>query len=111
MGVRADPLTGKVPFIAVPGDFRDAYNLFCCISSNPDKPIPCAYKFYKNNGTAESFLEFVKLMIEYGFLRHNEVLIMDNARIHSGGVAKNIEDLLWETEIDGKPLHIFVVWL
>ena len=36
---------------------------------------------------------------------------MDNAAIHTGGAAENIEDLLWETIIDGAPLHVLVIYL
>ena len=45
------------------------------------------------------------------FLRHNEVLIMDNAAIHVGGEAVIIEDLLWNTIVDGRPLQILTVFL
>jgi hypothetical protein len=41
----------------------------------------------------------------------HEFVVMDNARIHSLGNATVIEDMLWETTIDGHPLHIFVVYL
>jgi hypothetical protein len=37
--IRACPLTGRVPAIPVSGDFREAYNLFAIISTNPDNPI------------------------------------------------------------------------
>jgi hypothetical protein len=36
---------------------------------------------------------------------------MDNAAIHSQGNATVIEDMLWETIVDGCPLHILVIAL
>ena len=50
-------------------------------------------------------------MINNKSIKHNEVLILDNARIHNGGEAKTIEDLLWNAEIDGIPLQVLVVYL
>jgi transposase len=38
-------------------------------------------------------------------------LWMDDARIHTGGVASSVETLLWEMPIEGRPLHILVVYL
>jgi hypothetical protein len=34
---------------------------------------------------------------------------MDNAAIHSQGNATVVENMLWETIIDGCPLHILVI--
>jgi transposase len=45
------------------------------------------------------------------FLLHDEFLIMDNAAIHSHGNARVIEDMLWETIVNGHPLHIIVIYL
>ena len=36
---------------------------------------------------------------------------MDNAAVHTGKEAKIVNDLLWDTIIDGKPLKILVVYL
>ena len=109
--VRRDPLSGYVPFIPCSGNFRDAYNIFACISPDPSKGKACYYHITRNNGTAVSFLFFVERLVASKFLRHNEVLIMDNAAIHVGGEASIIEDLLWNTIIDGRPLQILTVFL
>ena len=50
-------------------------------------------------------------MIKTGWLGHNEVLIMDNAAIHTGKEADIIEGLLWDTKVNGVPLNILVVYL
>ena len=108
---RADPLTGYIDFIPVTGDFRQAYNIFAVISSNPAKPRPIQYRIDEENGTAHTFVRFITALIISGFFIHEEVLVMDNARIHTGGEADSIETLLWETLIDGRPLHVLVVYL
>ena len=69
------------------------------------------YNIQKDNGTVLSFVAFIEQMIECYWLRHNEVLIMDNAIIHTGKEADIIEDLLWNTIINGSPLNILVIYL
>ena len=110
--IRRDPLTGKIPAIYVSGNFRDAHNIFACISASEQKRNkPIAYQIERKNGTAKSFLDFICNMIATRWLRHDEVLIMDNAAIHVGKEARVVKDLLWETVIDGRPLRILVVYL
>ena len=109
--VRKDPVTGKRPAIYVSGDFRECFNIFACISANPNKSTPIAYHIEKNNGTAVSFVKFICAMIQNRWLQHNEVLIMDNAAVHTGKEAKMVNDLLWSTVVDGVPLKILVVYL
>jgi hypothetical protein len=108
---RADPLTGYIDFIPVTGDFRESYNIFAIISANPAKPRPVQYRIDQENGTASTFVRFIMALIISGFFVHEEVLVMDNARIHTGGEADSVETLLWETLIDGKPLNVLVVYL
>jgi hypothetical protein len=108
---RANPLTGYIDFIPVTGDCSDSYNIFAIISGNPAKPRPVAYRIDKENGTAETFVCFITALIIIGLFLHEEVLVMDNARIHTGGEATCIETLLWDTKIDGRPLNVLVVYL
>jgi hypothetical protein len=108
---RADPLTGYVDYIPVTGDFRDSYNIFAIISGNPRKPRPVQYRIDQENGTAETFMMFIRALIISGYFHHNEVLVMDNSRIHTGGVASSLKTLLWETLIEGRPLHVLIVYL
>jgi hypothetical protein len=108
---RADPLTGYVDFIPVTGDFRESYNIFAVISGNPLKPRPIQYRIDLENGNAETFMCFIRAVIISGFFHHEEILVMDNCRIHTGGVADALETLLWETPIEGRPLHVLIVYL
>jgi len=111
--VRADPLTGRREAIPVSGDFRDAHNIFAVISGNPLKSKPMEHLITKNNGTASEFVNFIVMLLASKWFKHNEVLCMDNARIHTAEEAGCVvvEDLLWDTVVDGRPLHVVVVCL
>jgi hypothetical protein len=109
--VRACPLTGRVPAILVSGDFREAYNLFAIILTNPDKPYPIDYMIRRENGNATSFIAFIKHLIGTSFFLHDKILGMDNAAIHTGAEADIAEDLLWDMVVHGRPLNVLVVYL
>jgi hypothetical protein len=107
-----DPLTGKLPCIHVSGDFRKAYNIMAVISANPDKEYPIDYMVIgEENGMSEAFVAFMTYLIAKRSLRHNEFVVMDNASIHYQNNSTVIEDMLWETIVDGLPLHILVLQL
>ena len=50
-------------------------------------------------------------MIQKGWLLHNEILIMDNATVHTVKESSIVKDFLWYTVIDGRPLKILVIYL
>jgi hypothetical protein len=54
---------------------------------------------------------FLTYLIANCFFLHNEFLVMDNATIHIHGNARVVEDMLWETIIDGFPLHVLIIYL
>ena len=81
------------------------------ISPNPDKPVPMEYTIGEENGTSEAFVGFMTYLIAKIFLHHHEFVVMDNARIHSMGNATVVKDMMWETIVDGLPLHILVIYL
>jgi hypothetical protein len=109
--VRACPLTGRVTAIPVSGEFREAYNLFAIISTNPDKPYTIDYMIGRENGNAASFVAFIEYLIGTRFFLHNKILVMDNAAIHTGAEAKIAEDLLWDMVVKRRPLNVLVVYL
>jgi hypothetical protein len=43
-------------------------------------------------------------LISACWFEHGNVLILDNAAIHSGGDAGKVKDYLWDTVVDGTPL-------
>jgi hypothetical protein len=86
--------------ILVSGDFREAYNLLGIISSNPRKPLPIHYVIGKENGNLTLFAAYIMQPISSGWFKHGNVLILDNAAIHSGGDAGNVNYYLWDTVYD-----------
>jgi transposase len=46
-----------------------------------------------------------------GWLVHGKILIMDNAAVHTGGEARDLEEWFWEKIVDGRPLHVLVIYL
>jgi hypothetical protein len=108
---RRCPLTGRTEFISVSGDFRQTYNMIACISGNPQKLKHSVYTIGEANGSAKAFMAFCVLMVESGWLRHDEFLVMDNAAVHTGGEARDLEQWFWELIVDGRPLHVLVIYL
>jgi hypothetical protein len=109
--VRPDPLDGKLACIQVSGNSGEAYNVMAIISPNPNKPQPIDYTIAEENVKSEAFMGFMTYLIAKRFLQHDKFVVMDNAAIHSQGNATVIKDMLWETIIDGHPLHILVISL
>jgi hypothetical protein len=110
--VRANPLTGRVDCVQVSGDFRSTFNLHCIISANPTKPYPLEYLLGTDNGCSASMMAFVEYLLTRRWFNRGDVIVMDNARIHTGGEADILSDLLWEMDYgDGVPLHVVVVYL
>jgi hypothetical protein len=89
--LRSCPISGRMEFIPVSGDFRETYNLIACISGNPLKRKPIVYTMGKENGTAAAFVSFCQMMVVSGWLRHDEIIVMDNAAIHTGGESEALE--------------------
>ncbi len=108
---QVDPLMGYIDFTLVTEDFCEACNIFAVVSRNPSKHRPIQYQIDKEKSMASTFVLFIKVLIISCFFKHEEILVMDNARIHIGGEASCVETLLWETPINGMPLHVLVVYL
>jgi transposase len=109
--LRSCPISGRMEFIPVSGDFRETYNLIACISGDPLKAKPIVYTMGKDNGTAAAFVSFCQMMVVSGWLRHDDIIVMDNAAIHTGGESEELERFFWETVIEGRPLHVLVIYL
>jgi hypothetical protein len=109
--LRADPLTGYVDTIPVSGDFRDAHNIFAVVLASPTKKKSIAYHITKENGNPTHFVAFIKMLIVSGYFEHYDILVMDNARIHTASEAECDEYYLWNTLCDGIPLHVKIVYL
>jgi hypothetical protein len=94
--VRADPRTGCIPCVHVNGDCRDACDLFAITSANPRKSSPVACSIGRENGNAASLLGFIEFLLARNWFNQGDVLMMDNASIHTGQEADLVDDLPWE---------------
>jgi transposase len=109
--LRCCPLSGRMDFIAVSGNFQESYNLIACISGTPLKERLLLYTVGKENGTAAAFVTFCEMMVLSGWLHHDKIVVLDNAAIHTGGDSDNLERFFWDKVVGGRPLHILVIYL
>ncbi len=102
--VRRSVLTGEVPAIKTHPDFRLRYTIvgFCGIDP---RVTPVRYGFTLNTNDAESFSHHVLLAIFSGWLLYGDILVLDNATIHNGGVNSDLENWLWSN------FRIFLLYL
>jgi transposase len=110
--VRADPFSGRADCVKVSGNFRDALNLLCIASADPTKPYPLEYTLGSENGCSTNFMVFIEHLLQVKWFKRQDIVILDNAAIHTGGQSDILEDLLWSTKgEDGEPLNILVLFL
>ena len=86
-------------------------NLIGCITVDKRSKLPFVYKMGKEKNTAKRFMEFIRQLIYNRWFNHLDVLVLDNAAVHVGDEAAFLGDLLWNFEVDGKPLHVMVIYL
>ena len=84
-------MTGKVEPLLVDSDWRNTYTIigFCGVA-----PDTKAFSYVLRDGTnnAAVFSETVIRMIATGFLRREDVLVLDNAAIHHYRESTNLGD-------------------
>jgi hypothetical protein len=108
---RADPLTGIVPESVVDPDFRNTYSIIGMMGFDDNKP-PIRYSITNATNDSTNFLVFMSKTVGEGYFNRGDVVVMDNAAIHTGGDCHDLEDLLWEFPgHDGLPMQIGVLYL
>jgi transposase len=102
--VRKNVFTGEVPGIMAHPDFRNVYSIvgFCSIDT---RVSPVRFGITQNLNDSSSFSMQVVLAVQSGFLQHGDVLVLDNAAIHTGGVNTDLEEWLWAN------FRIFLLYL
>jgi hypothetical protein len=108
---RPDPFTGQSPpGTVVPSDFRNTYTVigFCCVDPTVK---PMHFTIGQENNASADFMANIINAAGCGWLKRGDFLVVDNARVHSGGDADNLQDILWyaKSPLDGLPLNIFVI--
>ena len=92
---RQNVLTGEIPASFTPSDFRNTYPIigFCGIDSTT---TPVRYRIHEERKDAEQFSIEVETAAVTGFLKGGDVLVSDNAAIHTGRENSVLEDWLWD---------------
>jgi transposase len=92
---RIDPITGESYGIKTQSDLRNAYSIigFCGFDM---RTAPFFYHIGEQTNDSAAFGEAVDDAIAHGFLRKDDVLIMDNATIHMFKENEVLEEYLWE---------------
>jgi hypothetical protein len=85
--------------------------MFAIVSGSPMKLASIAYHITKERGNACQFVAFIKMLIISSYFEHQEIFVMDNAHIHTTGDAECVAYYLWNTIIDGRLLHIKIVYI
>jgi len=92
---RRDILTGEVPCVPTPGNFRNAYCITGIIAI--DSKQKCAtWVIQEETNDSFMFSLAIENAIATGFLKGGDVLVLDNAAIHQGGENRNLGDWLWD---------------
>lgn len=95
--VRRDPITGAFPDVAVPGNFRERFNVFAsCQAATHNGNWPVQGSISTDNGDAAGFADFVMDCARRGCYARYSVGVLDNAAIHVGEVGDALAEFLWE---------------
>ena len=88
--VRNNPLDNSILVVATTSDFCTTYNVtgFCSISKIKRHPI--WYRITSCNNNADEFYHTCEMAGQDGFFEHNDVIVADNATVHSEAA-----DMLW----------------
>ena len=109
---RVHPITGVLAPVLVSGDFRKSFNLYVVITANSvEKTHPVDFSIQEENGSASTFMSFIDYLLKRRFFKKGDVLVMDNAAIHTGGVAHDIQWYLWDFLQDDELLNVLVLFL
>ena len=92
--VRRNPLTGLVPPVITDPDFRNSHSItgFCGMDSRTNAVW---YRIRRETNNSDSFSEDVMDAIVEGFLSEGDILVLDNAAIHTGGENNTLVDWMW----------------
>ena len=103
-------MTGLVPQQVVESDFRNIYCIIGMITIDTTCWPPMLYAMGEESHDAAAVLTFVGNAVAAGWLRRGDFLVLDNARVHSGGSADILSEVLWNAPgIDNEPLNVILV--
>jgi hypothetical protein len=111
---RLDPKTGIhiTPPVIADSDFRNTYCIMGICAVDPFSS-PFQFTIGEENHRSECFVELLEALVAACWHKRDDIAVVDNSQVHSGGAAKDLEDFLWNcpSPIDGQPLHILILFL
>lgn len=92
---RRNVFTGLVPPVLTASDFRNTYSIIGFCGIDP-RATAVRYGISEGINNADNFAMQVQLAVFSGFLSPFDVLVLDRAAIHTGGVNTVLGDWLWD---------------
>ena len=103
--VRRCPVTGTTPFLQTKFKLRNRYNLMTAIRIYDPFDKCMFHRMGTFSGNSVTFLSFVLEMVKANYLRHGDILVLDNCRIHNTDYCEFLSHMLLQE------CNIFVVFL
>lgn len=103
---RMDPMTGKTPQLIVLSNFRKLYCIIRLYTVDRNCSLPLLFALGEESHGIATVVSFVVNSLAAGWIGRGDTIMMDNARVISGGSADILHDLLWNSPgFDGSPLN------
>ena len=107
---RKDPITGISEDVVVTPYFRNTHCIMGFVTMNRSKHPPCLYSIGEENHKSAAYMAFIISAVASGWVVRGDFVVVDNAIVHSGGLADILSDFLWSApSLDGEALIIVVV--
>ena len=95
-GVRRHPITGVTPTIRSTIKLKNKFNIMAAVKCNGQNNDNIFYQIGKFKGNSYAFKEFVLSMVSTNFLQAGDILVCDNATIHTRNECTYLHEELWE---------------
>jgi len=92
---RRNVLTGEVPFMPTSSDMTNTYTMFGVCGINPATPAAWC-SIHDGINDAEQIGIELENAIQAGAVVAGDILVFDNARVHTGGENTVLEEHLWK---------------
>lgn len=97
-GISEDVVAPPAPY------FRNVYCITGFVTINHSKYPPSVYSIGEENHDSPAYMAFIIIAVGSGWLARGDVVMADNAIVHSGGAADILSNFLWNApSLDGDP--------
>ena len=103
-------MTGQTEEVIVPPYFRNTYCVMGFMTINQTKSPPLLYSMGEGNHDSASYMAFITMAVAIGWLKRGDIIVVDNAVLHSGGNCEILSEFLWNApSLDGLTINVVVV--